>query len=477
MRKIYNYLLAIAFCASVTSCLEEFGSDRPTAIGEEVQFGLSLETPETKTVYGPESGNAFPIYWSEGDKVLVASPQCGKGRNNAEYQVTPVANQSYAKAMTRLGDYGVQWGSSAADFYSIYPSTGATWLDLETENVTAKLNISPQQSANLLLDGNKVYNAADMDNIIMYARTGNVGNGNTVNLNYKPYSTVLEFEMGVSKLANGSYGTATVESMTLTAPEGVAIAGDFTLQFNGNEAPIISASGNNTNRISMVFTTKPILNSENKVCKAKFAVLPIDGIIIGTEKDPWTVSIDVIEGSENQKKTYTKKLKIEAELAPGMIHKITLPKFAPADEWKPSGDSWISSMYEYESIYLTELSIPGAWYAGAPTKDGYQATNQISTLWGAGVRAFAVETRTAVQDIASAFGIGDPETPVSVVVSGTGPNSTGSHPSGLNSLNAGTLSAEEGYKNEAYSYAITDITADDATKILRQKSQILNLLY
>lgn len=426
MRKIYNYLFAIAFCASITSCLEEFGSDRPTANGEEVQFGLSLETPETKTVYGPESGNAFPIYWSEGDKVLVASPQCG--RNNAEYQVTPVANQSYAEAMTRLGDYGVQWGSTAADFYSIYPSAGTTWQNLERGNVTAKLNISSRQSANLLLEGN-VYNAADMNNIIMYARTPNVENGKTVNLNYKPYSTVLEFEMSVSKLANGRYGTATVESMTLTAPEGVAIAGDFTLQFNGNEAPIIAASGNNTNRISMVFTTKPVLNNDNNVCKAKFAVLPINGIVIGTDEDnSWTVSIDVIEGSENKKKTYTKTLKIGAELAPGMIHKITLPKFAPADEWKPSGDSWISSMYDYESIYLTEFSIPGAWYAGGKVygnnekpERNYQATDQIKPLWDAGVRAFAVECRTATSGRYNT-------TPSAVVVSGTGSNpNIGSH--------------------------------------------------
>lgn len=402
--------------------MEEFGSEGTIVSGEEVQFGLSLETPESKTVYGPESDNAFPIYWSEGDKVLVASPQCGKGRNSAEYQVTPVANQSYAKAMTRLGDYGVQWGNTDADFYSIYPSIGATWQNLESNNVTAKLNISSQQSANLLLDESKVYSAADMSNIIMYARTPSVKNGQTVNLNYKPYSTVLEFEMGVSRLANGRYGTVTVESMTLTAPEGVAIAGDFTLQFNGGEAPIIVAAGNNINRISMVFSTKPILNNDSNVCKAKFAVLPISGIVIGTEDAPWTVSIDVIEGSDNKRKTYTKTLKIGAQLAPGMIHKITLPKFSPADEWNPSGDRWISSMYDYESIYLTEFSIPGAWYAGGKVygnndkpERNYQATDQIKPLWDAGVRAFAVECRTATPERGNS-------TPSYVVVSGTGGN-------------------------------------------------------
>ena len=78
MRRIYNYIMLAAFSFAVASCIdEELTPDAPSAeSGDEVQFGLSLGDPETKTIYGVEAGNAFPIYWVNGDKVRIFSPQC-----------------------------------------------------------------------------------------------------------------------------------------------------------------------------------------------------------------------------------------------------------------------------------------------------------------------------------------------------------------------------------------------------------------
>lgn len=423
MKKIRNYIMLLALALVAVCCSEEdlVTPNNPSKNGEDVQFGLSFDNV-SRTIYGAESNNAFPVYWSKNDKVLIASPQCS--RQSAEYVVTPVSGQSYAKALTRTGEYGVQWGSTNAVFYSVYPSTGASWTSLGGDNVTAKLNIASQQSANLVLDGT-TYSAADMDNVIMYAQTGEVENGSEVNLEYTPYSTMLEFEIAIdlNKQTN-AYGTAKVVSMTLTAPTGTNITGDFTLKFNGSDVPTIVAAGNNGNTITMNFTTQPVLNKDNSL-KAKMALIPFSDVKSLTG---WKVSITVLEGNETATITYTKTLtpaevNDKSDLVPGKIHKIELPKLTPKGAWEPDYNKWITQLYDYKNIYLTELSLPGAWYAGAPTEEGYQATADIATLWAAGVRAFATECRTSSSN--NVFdGYGSPE---KIVISGTGRRLTGTN--------------------------------------------------
>lgn len=411
---------ALAFVA--VGCINEgLEPDTPSAgNGNDVQFGLSFDELETRTIYGSETSTGFPIYWSQGDKVLVGSPQCAV--TSAEYEVTPVSGQSYAEAMNKVSAAGIQWGSSeTADFFSVYPSKGAEWVSLVEGDVTAKLNIASEQSANYVRSDN-VYLAADMQNVIMYAQTDGVTNGSTVNLRYKPYSTILEFELNIGKILDNQgnetnkYGSAKIMSLTLTAPDGIDITGDFSLKFNGSDDPTISATGNNGNCIKMDFTTQPMLDETNKTLKVKLAMIPISGVKI----NDWTFTVEYIDGNSTVATTKTKTLNVDKELKPGMIHKLKMPIFpTQAAAWDPEMGEWITTLYDYKNIYITELSLPGAWYAGAPTGDGYQATTNFKDLWDAGVRAFAVECRTL-----SGFNLFGGGTPEAVVVSGTGRNST-----------------------------------------------------
>ena len=412
MKRIYNYILLSVFAFAAAGCLEDDlnPGGELTGSGDDVQFGLSLNDPDTKTIYGPENDFGFPVYWSEGDKIQIASPQCVEGRRFAEYLVTPQSGQSYALAMTKTGDYGVQWGNSAtADFYSIYPSNGTSWQTLTEENVVAKLNISSEQSANLVLTPATTtapgwYQAADMNNVIMYAPKTTASRGDVVKLNYKPYSTILEFELGIAQnkdeqgnLVTGekAWGTVKVVSMTLTAPTETNIAGDFTLNFNGSDAPVIAAAGNNSNSIKVVFATQPVLSEENQTLKAKLSMIPISGI---KTLDGWKAAIEVLEGTDTATKTYTKTFSGSGNntaLAPGKIHKIKLPKFSSVEKWVVDTDAWIPTLEDYKNIYLTELSLPGAWYSLGKDENAYQATGSTATvLWNAGIRAFAVECRT-----------------------------------------------------------------------------------
>lgn len=417
-------LLTLAF---VAVCCSEEVIDAPTTNekGEDVQFNLSFDAL-SRTIYGPATESTNPIYWSEGDNVLIGSPQCAQNRNFAVYEVTPVEGENYASALTNISDVAVQWGSGGADFYSVYPST-EKWESLTNASVAAKLNIESEQSANIVLDGT-TYSAADMNNVIMYARTAGVEKGKTVKLQYTPYSTMLEFELNIGENVDsegnktGKYGSLKVFSMILTAPKNTPIAGDFNITLNGkNEdgnylAPTIKAVGNNTNVIKMVFETQPVLNETNKTLKAKVALIPI-----GMEElSGWTVSFEVLEGTDTETKTYTKTLNINKQLLPGQIHKIKLPSIYSTTAWTPILSKWITTLYDYKNIYLTELSLPGAWYAGAPTDEDYQATSDVSTLWNAGVRAFATECRSS--STLTWNGLSPSYVPSSIVISGTQDN-------------------------------------------------------
>ena len=424
-------LLAVMALASV-SCVDDLvDSNTPTAAsGDEVQFGLSLSGPETRTIYGPEGQTSFPIYWVNGDKVKVYSPSCLEGRNNAEYQVTVPSGstQNYAEKLTPTGATGVQWGTEGnATFYSIYPSANTT-ISGEEGSVTASLKIPFTQSlTHTLVDG--VYYAADMSSVIMYAKTTASKTDQAVNLKYIPYSTVIEFELNgdFSKNANASIF---VQSLTLEAPENsnINLTGnfDFTFPTAANSNPTIS-NGDNS-RAELKFTSQPELKSTSPKLKAKMCLIPIDGV---TSLDGWTVSVTVRDGN-NKINTY--KLVIDetedntTALAAGKVHKITLPSIAASAPWTYKPENWMPQLPEYKDIYLTELSIPGAWYAGTKISQGYQNTQSFEDLWAGGVRAFGAECR-AYTPRSGFLGGGDLTNtkPTRICLSGTGSAQSGAY--------------------------------------------------
>ncbi|MDY3227634.1 MAG: hypothetical protein SOX36_08195 [Candidatus Cryptobacteroides sp.] len=408
-------LLSLAAVAIAASCKEELNPDKPINAnpGDEVVFGAALPG-KTKTVYGEETstGTGFPIYWVNGDKVRVASPQCMSGRNTAEYQIAVASTtQNYASSMTKTGDTGVQWGDAeTADFYSIYPSSASTALDVSGEGVTTTLHVDPTQFASTTDNGTSYYaQPAEMGNVVMYAKTAGVESGKTVELHYTPFSTVLEFELTAPDTYSGNQkNQITIQSITLAAP--TTIAGDFTFIFpaSSSDSPSVKApTEGGSNSITLHFLDNnqytTVLSTTKQTLKAKMCIMPISGV---KNLSGWTVAVATSAG------TFSKTLSDQTgELKPGLVHKIKLPKLNYAsDEWKYDLTNWITSLPDYTNIYLSEISLPGAWYAGSD--EAYQATNNITTLWNAGVRAFAVECRTS-----SSWGQG---TPQNLCISGTG---------------------------------------------------------
>lgn len=438
MKTYRYYIMTLVLSLFVAGCSEDEITKRPSAnVGDEVKFGLSLPGLSTRTVYGEETSTGFPIYWKDGDKVKVASPRCLSGRNSAEYSISAGDKQNYATSMTKTGDFGVQWGNSeTADFYSIYPSTADTELTVDGDNnVSAKLQVDATQYASTKEctgttdDGTpyKYYYAqpANMGNVVMYAKTTGVTKGEVVNLHYTPFSTVIEFEITAPENSDASHQSEiTIQSLSLIAPDvnnvKTNIAGDFKFTFpDADKGPSIELSGTGSNQITLHFldnnqyTTKlstTDTNNSKQTLKAKMCLMPISGV---KNLAGWKVQVNTLTG------TFTKTLTDKTnELKPGLVHKIKLPELNYASkEWTYNLTNWITSLPDYKNIYLSEVSLPGAWYAGAKTSDGYQNTTSISELWSKGVRAFAFECRSR-----SWTDFSDPDR---IVLSGTGSKGLG----------------------------------------------------
>ena len=469
MKTIHYYIVSLALAFTVASCSDDMETpNHPANTGDEVRFSAALSGVDTRTVYGDETGTGFPIYWVQDDKVKVASPQCGV--KQAEYDVTVESpTQNYATSLNKTGAAGIQWGTSeTADFYSIYPSDGAV-LNIQGNNVTATLQVNPTQYATSAdkTTGGKTYIYAqptDMGNVVMYAKTADVAkSAEAVVLNYKPFSTVIEFEITAPK--HNSAGTQSeiiVQSLTLTAPTGTTIAGDFTFNFpeSDNSTPTIVAATGGSNAITLHFLENnqytTVLSTEKSMMKAKMCLMPVSGV---SSLEGWTVAVNTSAG------TFSKTLTGQTGgLKPGMVHKLKLPQLSYAsDEWVYSKDSWITSLPDYKNIYLSEVSLPGAWYAGS--SESYQATADFTTLWNAGVRAFAVETKTTTNRSTP---------PTGIAVSGTGDNSWTSFNSGTNSLHS-----TEGSDGKVYSSgtAISTIINNIAAAVKQDEYAVLVLSY
>ena len=353
-------LLSLAAVAIAASCKEELNPDKPINAnpGDEVVFGAALPG-KTKTVYGEETSTGFPIYWVNGDKVRVASPQCMSGKNSAEYVVAvDGATQNYATSLTKTGDAGVQWGDAAtADFYSIYPSSASTVLDVSGEGVTTTLHVDATQFASTTDNGTSYYaQPAEMGNVVMYAKTAGVESGKTVELHYTPFSTVLEFEINApSKPVADKQTEITIQSLTLTAPTGTIIAGDFGFTFPTGEGttPSIEAATGGSNSITLHFLDNnqytTVLSTTKTTLKAKMCLMPISGNLAG-----WKIEINTSAGTFTKNLAATDSKGTATTLDPGKVHKIKLPTLSYASaEWVYKLDSWIPTLPDYTNIYLS----------------------------------------------------------------------------------------------------------------------------
>ena len=391
--RTHDYLLGLSLLALV-ACNQENMPERPTPTpGAEVKFGVSLNKNDvTRTIYGDENNNAFPIYWVQDDKVLVTSPQCLNGRNTAQYKVSVATDkqQNYATSLDKTGAAGIQWGQAdKADFYSVYPADKASVL-----GTTFSLKMPNVQRETLELRGNDQKAYADMNACFMGAVRKNVPSGSEVNLTYTPLSTAIRFTLRGPSAGVGETGSeVTISKVVLKADK--PIAGDFTVDMSTAE-PTVTLGSNTYNEITLyayyASTGGYLTLKVGEQVELNAFVIPYEGLAVN---DNWKLEVTTAEGA-----VYTTSLNGtgDGKLMPGKIHRFLgqLPSLpAPTTEWDPS--NWMVNIPR--NVYLSEISIPGSWNS---LNDDFQDVNgsteaickaAIDAQYTAGVRAFHIDAR------------------------------------------------------------------------------------
>lgn len=396
--RTHNYLLGLSLLALV-ACNQENMPERPTPTpGAEVKFGVSLNKNDvTRTIYGEENKDAFPIYWVQGDKVLVTSPQCQNGRNTAQYEVTVrTTTQNYATSLDKTGEVGVQWGQKDfADFYSVYPADKASVI-----GTTFSLTMPNVQRETLKqVDDKNVKANADMNACFMKAVSEGVANGHDVHLTYEPLSTAIRFTLhGPSAAVGQTNSEVAISKVVLKADQ--SIAGDFTVDMSTGTVELGSKTYKEITLYTYYASTNGHLSLKvGESVELNAFVIPLENLAVN---DNWKLEVTTDKGT-----VYTTSLKGisgNGKLTPGKIHRFKgdLPNL-PADttKWDPS--NWMVNIPR--NVYLSEISIPGSWnslnkdfqYAadGSSTL-GFSEAEQIDAIkaqYKAGARAFHIDTR------------------------------------------------------------------------------------
>lgn len=443
---------------ALTSCIEEQPEIVVPTPGEGVKFYASLNNIETKTIYGDEVyGNgadkpatAIKVNWVDGDMISVYGTTCLPDRNQGQYKVTSEINDdnySYASNLEMVGDHGVQWGtgedSKTSDFYAVYPSVAEGAFSKNTDgNIVVSTSIRSEQK-NVFVEettqdnsGNEVTiwsgtpyidvtnnnvttKTRTMPDALMYSYTPKVSSGSVVNLNFKPFATVLKFSIdGWSSTGELKDPTVYVQKIILTAPSNVALAGDCTFTFNSNGIPTAKAGSSTSN----VITIAPVLDGADflplkRNDKVEFNVFVIpqannqntNNMILN---ENWNVRLETTHGNFTFKLNPTVPEGKKAELIAGEIHKINIPQLVVQSQFTYETENWIEAIPR--NVYLSELSVPGAWYC---TESGYQDNTDLTAQYDAGIRAFHFDCRLSNSEKIDYDGSDD--TKLRLVCSGT----------------------------------------------------------
>lgn len=399
--KTSKYFLISILAILVCSCKDaELSSTQPTP-GQEVKLGAILEKNVSRTIYGDSVNGAYPIYWVDGDEVLVFSPDCASrgGVGSANYKVNVGENtqQNYANSLDKTGDIGVRWGNDtgSASFYSIYPAS-SLYTKLSSDCKTLTLTMPVQQDNNFERvtgsDGKEeIVARPDMRACFMYAYTPDVPSGDIVNLKYKPLTTAIRFKL----LGPMTGDPVTINYVRVYAPEGTSINGTFVFK-DVTQGTGIPDAINGLNYVTM--------NVANAHTGAYLELGPGESVdlniflLLGkrlTIGKGWYIEVGSASG-----KSY--KISLESrpgsegnsELIPGMVHQ--LPNLPPLKSEAWDVKDWMRNLQR--NVYLSEISIPGSW--NSLNGEYQQDFTSITSQYNIGVRAFHLDTRWKKQLLA-----------------------------------------------------------------------------
>ena len=417
----------------LTSCLEE-NTNHLYPVEGDIKFYASVKNTRTKTAYGDiaEDGKSQAVNWVHNDQITVFGVGCGI--DQADYAVsvntvddggnTVVNKQNYANSLDKVGNAGVQWGNLLkTDFYAVYPSaSGQFEAEYElnsdgtiatTTSASVTATVSQEQKVYFTMSkvdgktiwkgrhyGNDIHNPSS-PSALMYACTSGAestdesGNPKAVDLQFKPFTTVLRFNfagyvVGDAGDVNVNYTSSVyVNEIVLTAPDKSGVAGDFTLTINNDQGKT-AVAGSGDKDVIKIIPSSPIPLETSQRMEFDVFTIPQSYDMNGEDK-VWKVTLKTSGGDH----TFTMIPKdatgeqTSARLLAGKIHNIGIPTLSvnrPAIQVPTN--SWLE--YIPRNVYLSEISLPGAWYS---TNPDYQGTVSLEQLYNVGVRAFNIDCR------------------------------------------------------------------------------------
>lgn len=431
MKKIF--FVAIGIACLMASCTKDSTIEQPKVnpfAGREVIFSTNADDNSSRTIYGEEIKTEtdgtitswyYPVYWKTGDQILVYGKD-SKTKATYDVNVTSDGTQNYANSLDKVEANGVQWGENAtSDFFAVYPAKGASFNEDGSINTTiAQTQYNVFSAAEIDEDGNVVggwvgqpfdtdATNPTMTNAIMYAYTkdasayeldenGNIktdANGDPipnqkVELNFKPFSTVLKFRLAGFSSNLESETIVNVTKITITAPNDYRISGDFTVTptvTDGTVSATAEASTSSQNTIEII----PIISTGTylPITVGQYVEFNVFAMPIANQQilasGNWTVKV---ETAMHGNYTCTLKPTEDKTLAPGKIHKIAVPAITSLNtvEWDYS--KWMTQIPK--PVYLSELSIPGTWYS---VHSSYQNNIDLTKQYAAGIRGFNLDCR------------------------------------------------------------------------------------
>lgn len=420
-----NFIYLIGVVCMMTSCLR--GIDTPNPLkGNEVLFSATLDGAQTKTLYGEQVGNGVKVNWVHNDLITIFGSEC-TAVSQAEYKVAtvtiddkgneiPATGMNSASYLSKTGAAGVQWGGkSESDFYAIYPSVGENQFTKTEDGASVLTHIRPIQRN--VFTYNKDRNCWEgtpydqdktnlsMVDAVMCAGThaSASGDGTAINLKFNPLTTVLKFKFGgFNYSTNLDFGQTTVlsiKSIKLQAPPSVSIAGNFNLEMElknddiyTTATPQVEKDGKIQNEITILPNYLPL--STGQAVEFCVYTIPQDGLKLGFNEDLdlWKVTFETSVG-----KSFTYKLRPSSgtsTLLAGAIHNITVPSKeisidGTLSEHKPN---WVVKIPR--NVYISELSLPGAWYCNEAMYTGQDTNGSLEEnlveLYQGGIRAFHI---------------------------------------------------------------------------------------
>lgn len=424
MKNIFGLPL-IASLLMVACTDKELDDNITPRDGEEVDFSVSVNDNKSRTLYGDEAedGKSVVVNWVKGDKVLVYGTTCSN--ESAEYKVDDAADGlNYAGELIKTGAAGIQWGTATtSDFYSVYPSNSAITPNTDAKgNVTSvKVTTEIRKHQNVTFkkntDGVWVGQHYDddsanptMTDAVMYAVEKGVTAGETVNLGYKPFTTVLRFNFAGYQ-AEGEMGgdinsKIYVNKITINSP--FAISGKFSMtvgydEDNKDSFAVVDEENlkvtEDNSQIVIYPDYLPLANAE----QLQFDVFAIPQDYVLTNDNYFVVTIETNSGqfTYHMKPTVVdgKKNKMLA----GAMHKVNIPMKTISKPFEIPASEWVK--YVPRNVYLSELSMPGAWYCmdsnyqgsiGVGNDDDNDGIDDgLKALYDAGVRAFNIDCRVS----------------------------------------------------------------------------------